>query len=254
MSRKQGRKHKHKKAPSIVGKAATDGSPVRTDTDHCEETENKHIEEEEPNQLSRKWEWDLMTVLTAILAAGTIFTFAVLWIQLQDARGNFRSDQRPYIWFTSGTPLGQPQLLTSGTYAGYLGVAFTFTNYGKSPGIDVRTDSHIAIGPDAWQKVSLHEITQEHGSLVPTGNTMANFAYSDEMIGNEIFEQIKEGLPYIVFGHFEYTDMTQTPSVIYISEFCQIGTKATGIPSVDTASLEHGICIEHNGLRIKAQK
>ena|ERR1700730_9608484 len=171
---------------------------------------------------------------------------------LAQARDSFRQDQRPYVSFAPANALGPPEHVSSGIHAGQLAVVFNFTNYGKSPAIEVRQDSHIVIGKYAWKKVKLYAIPSKHGSIVPTGDQIRNAAYSDETIDETLFKEILSGdVPFIVFGHFEYTDMyAGTPALTYSTEFCQIsvGSSITN-GTVRIGRLENGICAEHTHIK-----
>lgn len=49
--------------------------------------------------MSIKWEWDLSNVLTAILAAGAIASFIVVYCQLQESQHALKVDQRAWVGF-----------------------------------------------------------------------------------------------------------------------------------------------------------
>jgi hypothetical protein len=180
---------------------------------------------------------------------------------LETTKSHFRADQRPYIWFIPEIPFEPVKRANSGVMAGHLDVLFEITNYGKSPAINVRVDSHLVFGPNAWKKVRLREIDQKEGtgSIVAPGGRMDSIGYSDEVVSKPITgREPEENAPYIIYGHFEYTDLVSNPPVVYISEFCSIITNATisnassGLRDADIRGYD--TCRAHNNLTIKKEK
>ena len=79
-----------------------------------------------------------------------------------------------------------------------------------------------------------------------------NVAYSLETVDDSLFKQISSGkIPFIIFGHFEYTDMyAGKPTLTYSTEFCEIGVgNSITNAAVPNQALENGICLEHNGIK-----
>jgi hypothetical protein len=202
----------------------------------------------ESPKMANKWEWDLMALLTGLLALFACASFIVLWIQANDARESFAKDQRPYVWVIAKGPFEPPKIVPSGEMVGRMVIQFNFTNYGKSPAIRVRPDAHIAIGEDAWKEVAFNKIYNPQGSILPTGVEMSNFAYTNKQLEQNEWQQILSGqLPYIIFGHIEYTDMSGKTD--YTSEFCSVGRmEPAGIPTHLASQEQHGVCKEHNSV------
>jgi hypothetical protein len=162
---------------------------------------------------------------------------------LQNAKDQFRRDQRPYVYLLGNHLVDPPVIVKSGDHQGQMGTAFHFNNYGKSPAIDVRQDGHIAIGDKECSELEGIEtpITAEHGSFIPPGESAYfDFAYSTVVPSDEMMRSIVAGdIPVAVFGHFEYTDGLM-PKLKYISEFCIMPyARPDKLPA-------HNYCREHN--------
>jgi hypothetical protein len=210
--------------------------------------------------------WDWIKFAAEIVGIGVVLVYtsiaALQWCEMKKtnklteqalatSKDQFRQDQRPYVWLAPGIPFGSVELVPSGIYAGHLGMPFVFQNYGKSPGIDVRVDAHIAVGIDAWRKVRWQDIPRKDGSIMPTNDRRQGFAYSDDQVDDVILRQVKSGhMPFIIFGHFEYTDMYNEPVKTYSSEFCTVsfGTP-TPVPGGPAVEVENGICRYHNSVK-----
>jgi hypothetical protein len=177
MSRKQNRKH-HQKKPKKnkevgpEGAVATQGGPIDANKANGNEVHGEDNGDEEPPQLSRKWEWDLMSTLTAILAGGTIVTFALLWIQLQDARDNFASDQRPYVWQSGVEPIHYD-------ISERITINISLADYGKTPALQLINKGTVFFGPRALDQayewfdgLANEKFRQERGksvTVIPPG-------------------------------------------------------------------------------------
>jgi hypothetical protein len=186
-------------------------------------------------------------------------TFAALqWCEMRDANGfssraitnaeeQFREESRPYIWFSVGGGLERPRNISGGKYDKHLAVPFQFTNYGKSPAIDVREDLHMAIGENAGNEIQWRNIPAKSGSMVPPGDTAHNAFISDGIVDDATLSKIVDGTTMLIlYGHFEYTDMVSEPPVTYTSEFCFGGSGGASNPKVfDT----RGYCKPHNRIK-----
>jgi hypothetical protein len=139
-----------------------------------------------------------------------------------NSKAQFRQDQRPYVWLLSGHAYDLPQISQAQGHIGYLQEAFHFSNYGKSPAVNVRQDAHIAVGDKECRELKGQIITSKYGTLMPTNDQSPfNFAYSKDTVTQEVLNSISAGdTPACIFGHFEYTDLTTIPEITYISEFC----------------------------------
>ncbi len=99
---------------------------------------------------------------------------------------------------------------------------FHFKNYGLSPAVNFRIDKHLAIGENAIRQVRWYEIPVKKGGgiLAPTE---VNFdtAFSEQALNPErqaALAKINGG--YVVFGHFEYSDISEPDGSPYVSQFC----------------------------------
>jgi hypothetical protein len=255
MSRKMNRKQKHKKRQKpigIEGNRLTDTSPTHTQQNHCEEIQNKNNEEEEPAQLSKQWEWDLMTVLTAILAAGTIVTFVVLLVQLQDARENFQTDQRPYIW----PSMIEDKSIPIQAYHP-LQADIRLANYGKSPALHVVIAKQIFYGAEskhlayAWfndprlKNLNAEALKQDKGVNVippwmpPQGEKGPAYAtaITTSLTDAEVDYVTSHDYSYFIVGRVEYTNLSGTKT--YRSDFCSFHYRTGAL----------GQCGEHNEMQ-----
>ena len=138
------------------------------------------------------------------------------------ARENFRKDERPYIALNPVGTQGRAQIVPSGEHAGHLSMEFQLTNYGKSPGVETARDARIAIGEGAARRISLHEPSATLTRIIPPNDKPAIFAYSDDPVTPQIFDDIAAGRTIaIIYGHIEYTDLLLSePQSTYLTEFC----------------------------------
>lgn len=220
MSRKKGRMHHQKHSqqnivPETERALASHTARVDTDTHHCEEAQNKNLNKEEPPQLSRKWEWDLMTLLTAILAAGTIVTFGVLLVQLQDARDNFRKDQRPYVWITNGSA-ERPNVYREAGYPDRIAITVHYTNFGKSPAVKVRSAFQIQTGIGANTRFKPMPL-RTSDTILPTGKDDFFIATSDPLSADDIAKTLAITGGVIVAARWQFLDLS---GHLYESDIC----------------------------------
>jgi hypothetical protein len=167
---------------------------------------------------------------------------------LDNSRTQFREEQRPYIWFAPSNHMDAPQLVSNGPHKGQLAVLFRFTNFGKSPGIDVREDARVAFGSNAGNAVSWREIASKHGSLAPPGDIGFNVAYSEGTLNSEETKAFQSGtLPVVIFGHFEYTDLYVAPPISYTSEFC-FGSARGKLPE-SASDVGYDYCRDRNRIK-----
>lgn len=157
------------------------------------------------------------------------------------ARTQFRMDQRPYVWFTGD--LGPFQIAPGAPHAGQvngkLAFNFRFTNYGKSPAINCQVDARIGLGEKVEANIKWRNLDATYGAILPPGKVDYNTAWSDNVVDASLLARINTpGVieHVIVYGHFQYSDMYGT---IYTSEFC-IGHSPSGAVSY---------CKEHNQIK-----
>lgn len=151
MSRKQGRKDKHRQpkshAPTTAqGLVPPTALPIDAKTLRVTNEHHSDSEKEGPATMPRKT--DLMTIFTGVLAAFAVFSFIALWVQVQDARHMFAKDRRPFIWVTSnglGTPEFLPLDNTKLPPTGQVVWDWHYTNYGKTPAFNVNVHHYMSI-------------------------------------------------------------------------------------------------------------
>jgi hypothetical protein len=143
---------------------------------------------------------------------------------LEITRDNFRSDQRPYVFLNlslDNRKPGEPMSAFSvgqylQTIKGRIVWSFHFKNFGKSPAFDVKIDRHLALGPNAWQKVKWR-VPEHNNVILPPGQDDYTSAMSDEVPVDQIEYLFSADNGVAVFGHIDY----QGPDgKSYWSEFC----------------------------------
>lgn len=187
-----------------------------------------------------------MFVAVVIYAGLTAWQAFLTQAALKNSKDQFRAEQRPYVFLISNAiTLSRPPIIVPvGEHKGQMMGATHFSNYGRSPAIDVTEDAHIAIGDKECSELEGDAITDEHGTMVAPGDTsFFNFAYSRTIPTEEMIKSIVAGdIPVAVFGHFEYTDTHPTPKVTYLTEFCVM-------PYVTPDKMpSKNYCREHNGI------
>jgi hypothetical protein len=89
---------------------------------------------------------------------------------LDNAKAQFRTDQRPYVTLAPAGDVGKVGVVSEGEHAGHLAVEVHLENYGRSPGIETARDARIAIGSKAAKRIRLHEATDRRGRIIPPGD------------------------------------------------------------------------------------
>jgi hypothetical protein len=136
-------------------------------------------------------------------------------------RENFRRAERPYITLAPAGFQGRMELVSTGEHAGHLSVTLALSNYGKSPGVEIGRDARIAIGSAAGKQIRLHRATDTRGRIIPPGDKPTIYAYSEEVVSEQMFNDIRAGKVLVIaYGHVAYTDLLSEPRPNYISEFC----------------------------------
>jgi hypothetical protein len=139
----------------------------------------------------------------------------------QNAKNQFRADERPYITLAGAGDVGKVSIATAGEHAGHLAVEIHLTNYGKSPGIETARDARLAIGSNAGKQITLHEAKDRRGRIIPPGARPSIYAYSDGPVNQQMFDDMVAGkMLVIAYGHIDYTDILGDPRPQYSSEFC----------------------------------
>jgi len=137
---------------------------------------------------------------------------------IQDARDNFIKDQQPIIWVTPKNPtFGVNQKLQWN---------IEFSNYGRSPALNMRTCIHPSLGSSAFSAAQQHppslaDCRGQVGSVTVVPPSYPGFAtayFDDLLTGPDVnaIEQISGGL--VVVGAFEYEDISGHS---YASTFCE---------------------------------
>jgi hypothetical protein len=154
VSRRQGRKHHHGRPKKnhrsgAEGNLPADAFTVSSDEPRREDLQETIKQNEEPPKMTKRPDW--MTIFTGVLALFAILSFGALWIQLQEARGNFIKDQRPFIWLTNN--LGGPTFLRppdSTGPEGYVALGLALYQLRKDP----RTRHSLQSGNADWRQRS----------------------------------------------------------------------------------------------------
>lgn len=98
---------------------------------------------------------------------------------------------------------------------------FQFTNYGKSPAIEIGRDARIAVGIKEVRSIRLHSPAETLIRIIPPNDKPLVFAYSDSLVTPEMFNDIRAGkIITVLYGHIEYTDLLSDPRPKYETEFC----------------------------------
>ena len=151
MGRKHGRKRHHKN-PSENKPAPVHGAPHENpNAHHCEAIHQERQKKDEPAKWWRNPEWGKVVAESAI-AFFTFASFIALWVQLKDAREKFRIDQRPYVWIAN--PVGERgnMYYEAGADSDAIAVTAHYTNFGKSPALELQWGSGIEILTDKQNK------------------------------------------------------------------------------------------------------
>jgi Flp pilus assembly protein TadG len=138
-----------------------------------------------------------------------------------NAKEQFRADERPYIAIAPAGDTTKIWIVASGEHKGHLAVEIHISNYGKSPAIEIGRDARIAVGSAAAKQIRLHRATDRLVRITPPGSKPSVFAYSDDIVDQQIFNDISAGkVLVVIYGHIDYTDMLGQPRIQYLSEFC----------------------------------
>jgi hypothetical protein len=228
VSRRQGRKHHHgrhkKNHPSGVEEnLPSDALTVSSDEPRREDSQETIKQNEEPPKMTKRPDW--MTIFTGVLALFAILSFGALWIQLQDARGNFIKDQRPFIWLTNN--LGSPTFLRppdSTGPEGYVIWDWHFTNYGKTPARDIHFNHGMQIGDNALAKARDFVGPDKMGApLPPNKDDFSTSFFKTKISPNEFQRLMNTEETIVVYGRFTYTDASGEK---YETGFCMYHLKS----------------------------
>lgn len=161
---------------------------------------------------------DFMTIFTGILALFAFLSFVGLWIQLQDARQNFTTDQRPYVWFSQY----DVPILQSGQTLKW---NFHVTNFGKSPAVGVVWRCQVRLfehkTPERKDMFApIHHPEYKFEGLVVPPNDKNNWSTceSDEILNDSDIQRMAtfDGEAKLTV-FFEYYDMSWN---VYTSQVC----------------------------------
>jgi hypothetical protein len=193
------------------------------------------------NAISRLWHWAredwgkteftqrVELGLAVIVAAATITYVVVASRQLgamnktnrltqdslNNAKNQFRQDQRPYIWIANGN--NNPAMVTFKNTS-QIAVTITYTNFGKSPAVDLQGTWDIETGIDAYQKIKTRKHLSPPSGIVPTGKEDFFTAVTPALTGPEVAADLN--IPFggvVVFARWQYLDLTRHR---YETELC----------------------------------
>lgn len=140
---------------------------------------------------------------------------------IDQARVQFRQDERPYVALQPAGAHGRAELVKRGEHSGHFVVEIHLANYGRSPAIEIGRDARLAIGSEAGKEIKLHAAVDQRGRIIPPGDHPSIFAYSDDPIGPDEFRKIMTAKRLVIFyGHIDYTDLLSEPRPMYKTEFC----------------------------------
>ena len=142
--------------------------------------------------------------------------------QVEILRRNFIKEQRPHVWFTN-----DPQSIQWDDAKG-AGWTYHYTNYGKSPAVDIRSVQRLIVAPDAIKKLKPIPLPHERtGGFLPP--TKSDFATAYSRGTREELDDARQHDGWIaIYGSFVYHDGAGN---LYITDFCGFlyGNGAVGI-------------------------
>lgn len=154
---------------------------------------------------------DMNIVINGILALFAMLSFIVLWSQLRDARESFTKDQRPYPWLWSGSKSDPPILMginsATPNTARQIWVNMYYTNYGKSPAIELQQSFDIYVGANAYQRVKARPLLPAK-TILPTGKVDLITPVSPKLSEEEISEAMSTDRGIIIDARWQYLDLT----------------------------------------------
>lgn len=139
-------------------------------------------------------------------------------------RDLFRQDQRPYMWLTDHHDEPRCVQEGNGTSGECLLVwDWHFTNFGRSPALDVRIAGRLAVGPTASAAKRNFDFFPIDGAPTPTNKDGFSTAFWPIRITLEKFDQLMNADNSIVlYGRISYSDAYGSR---YESRFCRVHLK-----------------------------
>jgi hypothetical protein len=190
---------------------------ANTNTPNSEGHQGQEDEQQKPSRKLSNPDW-WMVWLTGFLGLAAFATFWVLWCQLNDARQAFVKDQRPYVWLASG----EKKVSWARAGSKQIGIAFHYTNFGKSPALRLHYAADLELGSDAVLKIDERKKLAPDYSILPTGKEDVAMIVSDP--NNPLSEdQIREYTApqnkseMVIFVRFQYEDVS---GHAYESDIC----------------------------------
>jgi hypothetical protein len=156
--------------------------------------------------------------------------------QIQVVKDQFIADERPYIWLQDA-PNNSIPMFVKNAESGIFSWNVFYTNYGKSPAINLCEEMHIEIGKKALSKVidiSHNSCGSIHAGILPPSRLEWSTATTERRVSDtEIKDWFALEYGVVVYGRFDYTDSFGKP---YFSQFCMARQKNGAIAN----------CQQHN--------
>jgi hypothetical protein len=251
------------------GRESTPQQPVRVVVESLPPRSTPDQQDEGRKRWKRRREWGELIVSILTLMALVVYT-VVTWkqwrtmnatyceIQRQTAssenavtearnaitqsKNQFQTDQRPYVWLTGKKP---PTFADVTEFYhlkdGPVYWTVFYSNYGKSPAIEVCREIHLVHAPDTFNKIydiphNTCKKKEEGAILVPTGIFFST-AKTEDSITDQNYSEITSGEEsFAVFGRFDYRDAA---GGTYYSQFCLLILKGGAV----------GNCYNHNHVK-----
>jgi hypothetical protein len=144
---------------------------------------------------------------------------------LSDARHNFTQDQEPVIWIT-------PNPASFGLNKA-LNWNFNYTNYGRSPALNMHLCAHPLFGTSAYAvsqanppSMDYCKGSRESTSVVPSGYPGFVTMHTDRPLTQPDISAIEQDGGLVAVGVFEYQDASGDS---YVSTFCSYRLKSGAI-------------------------
>jgi hypothetical protein len=163
------------------------------------------------NQNTKWWripDWWIV-IFTCALAVFATASFVVLWIQVNDAREAFVKDQRPYIWLASGPGNLSLEIVDSKQQTGphkQIVVTVQYTNFGRSPAIDLRSAKDFETGTDAREKVKLVPLMPAKNIVPP--NKVDVFSLVTSPLSDQEISDLMKDFQMAFLARFQYSDLS----------------------------------------------
>jgi hypothetical protein len=140
---------------------------------------------------------------------------------LKTAREQFAKDERPYIWLANDSAGPFTVAALPGPLHDHLALNYRYTNYGKTPAVNVVAVARLYFVADPG-KIVLDDTQSlpSVGPILPTGKVDYSTAFSDAPIDAKTYKALgtRGAIVFVVIaGVIRYSGMDGTA---YTTEFC----------------------------------